>query len=363
MRRAIIMPTLIAHGGAGGRPPSSDRGARRRGILAAVQRGAEILRGGGSALDAVVATVVALENDPLFNAGYGSVLTIAGRVEMDAAVMTAKRPRLHNLDDLNVRNDRTDAIGENVDCARAAITSAARRRAPTVEVRAGGVVLVGRVRNPIELARVVMERTPHLLMGGAGAERLARQSGLRMCRPTDLISQRARERWFASRGEPPGELRHAVDSAADSHGTVGAVALDSHGDIAAATSTGGVPGKLPGRIGDSAIVGAGLFANASGGASATGEGEGIMRVALCREAVMALARSRAQAAAERAIAMLADATAAQAGVIVVDSAGGLGYAHNAEVMEMALFHPIEGFRHRVLEPLALRAVPTGKPRK
>src|SRR5580698_3708338 len=106
MRRTIIMPTLIAHGGAGGRPPGPDRAARRRGILAAVQDGAEILRGGGSALDAVIATVVALENDPLFNAGYGSVLTIEGRVEMDAAVMTATRPRL---------DPRTEANGGNAD--------------------------------------------------------------------------------------------------------------------------------------------------------------------------------------------------------------------------------------------------------
>lgn len=351
MRRAIIMPTLIAHGGAGGRPPASDRGARRTGILAAVQRGADILRGGGSALDAVVATVVALENDPLFNAGYGSVLTVAGRVEMDAAVMIAIRAR---------RDNRGSAIGDN---APAVLTSAARQCAGAAEVRSGGVVLVSRVRNPIELARVVMERTPHLLMGGAGAERLARQFGVRMCRPADLVSQRARERWLVSRGELTGHLPHAGDSAPVSHGTVGAVALDSHGDIAAATSTGGVSGKLPGRIGDSAIVGAGLFAAASGGASATGEGEAIMRVALCREAVMALGRNRAQAAAERAIAIVADATAGQAGVIVVDSAGGLGCAHNAEVMEMAIFHPIEGFRHRVLEPLALRTVPTRKPRK
>jgi len=351
MRRTIIMPTLIAHGGAGGRPSASDRAPRRVGILAAVQRGAEILRGGGSALDAVVATVVALENNPLFNAGYGSVLTIAGRVEMDAAVMTATRPHERP-------NDRYNADG-----TRSTISSSARRRAAAVDVRAGGVVLVSRVRNPIELARAVMERTPHLLMGGAGAEALARQSGLRMCRPADLISQRARERWLVSRGEPSGPLPLAADSAGHSHGTVGAVALDSHGDIAAATSTGGVSGKLPGRIGDSAIVGAGLFADAGGGASATGEGEAIMRIALCREAVTALTRNRAQAAAERAIAMLAEATDAQAGLILVDSTGGLGYAHNAEVMETALFQPIEGFRHQVLEPLALRTTPTPKPRK
>jgi L-asparaginase / beta-aspartyl-peptidase len=351
MPRTLIMPALIAHGGAGGRAPASDRASRRHGILAAVQRGADILRGGGSALDAVVATVVALEDDPLFNAGYGSVLTTTGRVEMDAAVMTATRPPPH------------DDPASIINHARWALAPAGPERAPAdaVEVNAGGVVLVSRVRNPIVLARAVMERTPHLLLGGAGAERLAREAGLRLCRPADLISQRARERWLASRGEldvvppPPRD--------ASAHGTVGAVALDSRGDLAAATSTGGVSGKLPGRIGDSAIVGAGLFANALGGASATGEGEAIMRVALCREAVVGLARLRAQAAAERAIAMVAEATAAHAGVIVVDSRGGLGFAHNAEAMEMALFHPVDGFLHRVVEPLATPARKARAPRR
>jgi L-asparaginase / beta-aspartyl-peptidase len=141
------------------------------------------------------------------------------------------------------------------------------------------------------------------------------------------------------------------------------VALDARADFAAATSTGGVSGKLPGRIGDSAIVGAGLFANALGGASATGEGEAIMRVALCREAVVALARLPAQAAAARAIAMVAQATAANAGVIIVDSRGGLGYAHNAEVMEIALFHPVDGFLHRVVEPLAMPERKARAPRR
>lgn len=351
MPRTLIMPALIAHGGAGGRAPATDRASRRHGILAAVQRGADILRGGGTALDAVVATVVALEDDPLFNAGYGSVLTTTGRVEMDAAVMTATRPPPHD-DPVSI-----------IDHARWALAPAGRERAlaDAVEVNAGGVVLVSRVRNPIVLARAVMERTPHLLLGGAGAERLAREAGLRLCRPADLISQRARERWLASRGEldvvppPPRD--------ASAHGTVGAVALDSRGDLAAATSTGGVSGKLPGRIGDSAIVGAGLFANALGGASATGEGEAIMRVALCREAVVALARLRAQAAAERAIAMVAEATTAHAGVIVVDSRGGLGFAHNAEAMEMALFHPVDGFLHRVVEPLATPARKARSPRR
>jgi L-asparaginase / beta-aspartyl-peptidase len=341
MPRATIMPSLIVHGGAGGRAPGSERAARKRGMLTAVRRGAEILRGGGSALAAVVATVVALENDPLFNAGYGSVLTTAGRVEMDAAVMTATRSR--------------PAQDE-----RAASGPAGRRssHATVVQTHAGGVVLVERVRNPIALARAVMERTPHLLLGGAGAERLARQAGITLCRPAELISPRARERWLAARGAlgrlSPSQ-RLAADADADAHGTVGAVAIDSRGDIAAATSTGGVSGKLPGRIGDSAIVGAGLFADGSGGASATGEGEAIMRMSLCREAVVSLARvggrEHAQAAAERAIAILAETTGAQAGVIVIDARGEIGYAHSAEVMEVAWFRLPGGVFHRVVQPI------------
>jgi len=190
MPRATIMPSLIAHGGAGGRAPASERAARKRGMLTAVSHGAEILRGGGSALDAVIATVVALENDPLFNAGYGSVLTTAGRVEMDAAVMTATRSR-----------PAQDEGAASVNGALAALGPAGRRssRATLVQTHAGGVVLVERVRNPIALARAVMERTPHLLLGGAGAERLARQAGIKLCRPADLISPRARERWLAAR--------------------------------------------------------------------------------------------------------------------------------------------------------------------
>jgi isoaspartyl peptidase/L-asparaginase-like protein (Ntn-hydrolase superfamily) len=224
MSRGTITPSLIAHGGAGGRAPAADRVARRRGMLHAVGRGAEILRAGGSALDAVVATVVALENDPLFNAGYGSVLTTAGRVEMDAAVMTA------------TRSQRALAAGAaNVNGARVASGPAGRRseRADAVQIQAGGVVLVSRVRNPIELARAVMERTPHLLMGGAGAERIARQAGLALCQPNDLVSPRARERWLAAR-ELIGRPSPSDQFAADAHGTVGAVALDSRGDIAAA---------------------------------------------------------------------------------------------------------------------------------
>jgi len=321
MRRINFTPALIAHGGAGGLAQAAERPARKRGLLAAVERGAGILREGGSALDAVIATVSALEDDGLFNAGYGSVLTTAGRPEMDAGVMVAER------------------------AASAPAGGNTRRR---VTLRAGGVVLVSRVRNPIQLARAVMERTPHVLVGGVAAERIARQAGLRLCRPDQLVSPRARERWLATR-------RSLAPSAnnTNQHGTVGAVAVDSRGNLAAATSTGGVTGKMPGRIGDSAIIGAGLFANAAGAASATGSGEAIMKVALCREAVLALSRKRAQEAAVLRIADLHAETGAEAGIILVDEHGHFGYAHNAPAMEVAMFDPVGGVRHLLAGRLEL----------
>jgi L-asparaginase / beta-aspartyl-peptidase len=323
-------PALIAHGGAGGRAPVPERPARRRGLISAVQGGANILRDGGYALDAVVATVTVLEDDPLFNAGYGSLLTTEGRVEMDAAVMVAKRElaRAQALD--GRRSQRRPGIDP-------------------VKVHAGGVVLVSRVRNPILLARAVMEHTPHLLMGGPGAERLARQVGLRLCRPEQLITDRARQRWLAM-------MKGRADLAGldgDRHGTVGAIAVDVHGNLAAATSTGGVSGKLPGRIGDSAIIGAGLFADTVGAASATGTGEAILKLGLCREAVINMSKTRPQEAAVKAITGLYEATRAEAGVITVNSAGRFGYAHNAHAMEVAMFNPAGGVRYLLIESLKL----------
>ena len=307
MKRRSLVPAFIAHGGAGRRAPADELPGRRRGLLAAGAAAARILLDGGDALDAVVAAVVVLEDDPLFNAGYGSYLTIAGTVEMDAAVTTA-RP-----------------IGPRVG-----------GRAPFA-ISAGGVVMVRRVRNPILLARAVMERTPHVLMGGVGAERIAREAGLRLCRPTAMVAPRSRERWLAlARGQRPPQ-----------HGTVGAVAVDIHGNLAAATSTGGVTLKLPGRIGDSAIPGAGLFANMSGAASATGEGEAILKTALCRDTVEGLRRKPAQEAVVNALTRLAALTGGEAGIITVDAKGNLGYAHNAVAMEIATFNPVAGVRHRL----------------
>lgn len=330
-------PALIAHGGAGGRGPAAERPERRRGMLAAVAAGAEILRAGGSALDAVVATVRALEDHPLFNAGVGSLLTVEGTVEMDASVMVAVPP----LPGAAARS-------------RAA---AARRSRPRAELRAGAVAMITRVRNPILLARAVMELTPHVLMAGAGAERLARRAGIALCRPADLVTQRARERWRAAlerRVEAAGAAAARGGGGPGSFGTVGAVALDAAGTLAAATSTGGVGGKLSGRVGDSAIIGAGTFADADGAASATGQGEAIMKAALCREAVAALRRGAAHAVAERAIAEMAARIGGQAGIVVIDRHGRLGCAHNADVMDVGMFDHHRGFEYRWAAPLKSR---------
>ena len=298
---------LVVHGGAGARGAIADRTARRRGMLASARRGAEVLRGGGCALDAAIAAVMALEDDPLFNAGFGSTLTAAGTVEMDASLMV--------------------------------FTPGGRR----ARLEAGAVAAVSRIRNPILVARAVMERTPHVMLVGRGAERVAAAAGVARCRPEEMISPRARQRFDQYR-EQPVATRQA-------YGTVGAVAIDARGSMAAATSTGGMFRKLPGRVGDSAIIGAGTFAGCAGAASATGVGEAIIRTTLCHEAVRMLARLNAPRAASRAIAMLARAAESEAGIIMIDRTGGIGFAHNAPAMQVAYYDPARGVRHAFVAPL------------
>jgi len=312
-------------------------------MMAAVRLGARILRANGSALEAVVATVVALEDHPLFNAGYGSLLNSEGNVEMDASVMFAE-----------------PVAAEAALRAPARGKRAGRRDRPNAadyRVSAGAVAAVSRVRNPIVLARAVMERSPHILMAGAGAESFARKIGIRLVRPEELVTERARERWRA-RKQNSGMLEaESAARAAMGLGTVGAVAVDEHGATAAATSTGGVPGKLFGRVGDSALIGAGTFAHAFGAASATGQGEAIILTALCREAVLALADGSPQAVAREAIAEMIDATGAKAGVILVDRNGRIGYAHNAASMQVARYDRAGGLRHLWLGPIATAGGP------
>jgi beta-aspartyl-peptidase (threonine type) len=329
MARSRNHSAIVAHGGAGNAGPGKERPERRRAMMAAIRLGAKILRTNGSALDAVVATVAALEDHPLFNAGYGSLLNSEGNVEMDASVMFAE-PVATEPSGRGKRSHSHDA---------------------DYSVSAGAVAAVSRVRNPIMLARAVMEHSPHILMAGPGAESFARKVGIRLVRPEEMVTERARERWRA-RKEQVGMLEaEAAARAAMGHGTVGAAAVDMHGAIAAATSTGGVPGKLFGRVGDSALIGAGTFAHAFGAASATGQGEAIILTALCREAVLALGEGSPQAVAREAILEMIDATGAEAGLILVDGRGRIGYAHNAASMQVARYDSAHGLQHLWLAPI------------
>ena len=306
---------LIVHGGAGMIGPAGERPARKRAMMNALKAGAAILRAGGSALNAVVASVVVLEDDPLFNAGFGSTLNIDGAVEMDASVMVA---------------------------------TPARNREGEATATAGAVAAVSRIRNPVILARAVMERTPHIMMAGLGAEQFASGVGIKLCAADEMISERARERW---------RLRREKENGSAKHGTVGAAAIDARGQLAAATSTGGVPGKMAGRVGDSAIIGAGTFASAWGAASATGHGEAIMMASLCRETVEAFGAPPPTRIAQVKIAELIAPQGLEAGIILVDRNRRVGFAHNAETMEVGIFHTSSGLTHRWAEPMPILRKP------
>jgi len=284
----MARPALIIHGGAGSGPPDLDA-VQRAGCVAAVEAGWQLLRSGSSAVDAVCAAVTSLEDDTAFNAGHGSCLTSAGTVEMDASVMDG-----HTL-------------------------------------AAGAVAVVRSIPNPVRLARAVMEDGRHLMFAAGAAEDFARARGIATCAPEALVTERQRRQWQ--------QARNAADTAARGHspGTVGAVAVDTRGHVAAATSTGGLAFKRPGRVGDSAIIGAGTFADDElGAASATGLGEDIIRIVLAYRVVAALrAGEEPMQAADGGIRQLAQRTGATGGIIVVDPLGRLGYASNTARMPVA----------------------------
>ncbi|MFQ3536645.1 MAG: isoaspartyl peptidase/L-asparaginase family protein [Aggregatilineales bacterium] len=264
---------VLVHGGAG-----LVAGDQHAAVIAAcrtaVEIGLERLQQGGSALDAVEGAVRSLEDDPLFNAGYGSVLNRDGQVQMDALIMDGQTFKI------------------------------------------GAVGAVSRVKNPISLARRVMEATPHHLLVAEGAERFAAEQGIPLVPPEAMIAP-----------------QRAKPSASD---TVGAVALDAAGNLAVAVSTGGVRGKLAGRVGDSPIAGAGGWAeNGLGAACATGLGEGIMRALLTFRAVSLLESHSAQAAAEAALAIFGQKFGGEGGLILIDRHGQVGIAHNTPFMPVA----------------------------
>jgi beta-aspartyl-peptidase (threonine type) len=291
--RTSRQPLIVVHGGAGDRAPDGPgEDAARAGCEAAAHAGFAILAAGGSALEAVQAAVRILEDDPIFNAGRGSCLTRAGTVEMDAAIMNGSA------------------------------------------LRAGAVAAVERVRNPIELARAVLDDGEHVLLAGAGALAFARERGVKLVARGYHITPAARAdlaRVLARRRAEKQQRAHTGG------GTVGAVARDAKGHVAAATSTGGMVGKRPGRIGDSPLVGAGTYADdLAGAASATGHGERIIQIALSKTAIDLLAAGVAPgAAARRAVAILGKRTGGRGGLILVGRTGGPGVAFNTRSMRWA----------------------------
>ena len=291
---------LIAHGGAGNIRPGGEQRAVE-GMEAAVQAGRAILVAGGSALDAVCATVVALEDNPAYNAGTGSCLNYDGFVEMDACVMES------------------------------------------ASARAGAVAALQRVKNPILVARKVMEETDHVMLGGEGAQRFARTMGFG---DHDPVTAQRREDWQDKKRRiaevlGPKSLnvrRFLKDHPAYSGGTVGAAAVDASGLLAAATSTGGVTLKLVGRIGDTPIPGAGNYASGHVAASATGTGEYVMRLLSTRAVSERVERGEPLAEAVGAVlAEMGTMFDADVGIIAVDGDGNAVARHRTRDMPHAWF--------------------------
>jgi beta-aspartyl-peptidase (threonine type) len=290
---------LAIHGGAGTitrskMTPEIERGLRA-GLQRALNAGHEILKDGGSSLDAVVASVRAMEDDPLFNAGKGAVFTSAGTHEMDAAIMDGKT------------------------------------------LKAGAVGGIKRVKNPISLARAVMEDSPHVMFVGEGAELFARQIGAELVDEEYFYTE---ERWHALQRMRKAEAdtrssgKKFVVSDQDRHGTVGAVALDREGNLAAATSTGGNTNKRPGRLGDTPIIGAGTYANNQTCAmSATGDGEYFIRLVAGHEisALMEHCAMPLERAAQAVIAKITDLGGA-GGLIAIDKNGNISLPFNTAGM-------------------------------
>jgi beta-aspartyl-peptidase (threonine type) len=241
------MISLIVHGGAWDIPDDLVE-AHRRGVLAAVKGGWEILKKGGAAIDAVEAAIVAMENDETFDAGRGSFINAIGDVELDAGIMEGKT------------------------------------------LRAGAVAAVQNVRNPIVLARKIKEESEHVLLVGMGATRFAKEHRVPTCSPDHLVTARELERWKGIQGKGTFTTKHAFLKGKMPSDTVGAVALDRRGTIVAGTSTGGTPNKYPGRVGDSPLIGCGTYAdNEFGGVSASGWGETLIRVTMAKTVVDLLA--------------------------------------------------------------------------
>jgi beta-aspartyl-peptidase (threonine type) len=297
-----MKPALIVHGGAWD-IPDEVVDACKSGCQRALGAGWTLLAGGGSALDAVEAAIMVLEDDPVFDAGYGSHLNLDGGVECDAIVMNG------------------------------------------ATLRSGAAATLHRVKNPIQLARKILESCPHMMLVAEGAERFAKEHGIKLCKPEELVSEAEREAWMKCKAD-----KHAAEHhRGHGQGTVGAVAIDRDGRLFAATSTGGTCCKLPGRVGDSPLIGCGCYADSeAGGVSCTGYGEAIMKIVMAKTAVDLLRShltcadptgaadacdlSSANLAAREAVHLLGKRTHATGGLILLDRHGNPGLAFNTPRM-------------------------------
>ena len=292
--------TIVVHGGAG---PDSEFirrniDAYKEGLREAVNTGYSILEDGGSAVDAVEAAVNYLEDNPLFNAGRGSALNEKAEVEMDASIMDGKT------------------------------------------MDSGGVAIVKNIKNPVTLARAIMEKTKHIYIGDMGALELARKLGLRVMPEAYFITDHAYEQYVSATEEEANTVQQAGEYQVrkKEHGTVGAVAVDKSGNVAAATSTGGLENKVPGRIGDSSITGVGCYAdNRTCAVSSTGDGEVLIKHVTCFHvsAIMQYKGLSMKEACNYLINEELKDEKGDMGIIAVDSMANFTFEFNSERMHRA----------------------------
>jgi L-asparaginase / beta-aspartyl-peptidase len=288
--------TMVIHGGAGAitrdkMNPNDERELSEK-LAEALERGMKILRGSGTSLDAVEASIRVLEDSPLFNAGKGAVFTTDGKNELDASIMDGST------------------------------------------LKAGAVASVTTIKNPITAARAVMEKTKHVLLIGEGADRFAAEQGLEIVDPKYFFEQKQWDVFQKAKQEQGSSMREP-EHGPFGLGTVGAIALDSHGNLAAGTSTGGLMNKMQGRVGDSPIIGAGTYANNKTCAvSGTGQGEYFIRLSVARDvsSLMEYKGWSVEKAANKVIHDRLTALGGTGGIIALDHSGRIAMPFNTEGM-------------------------------
>ncbi|MEO8168736.1 MAG: isoaspartyl peptidase/L-asparaginase [bacterium] len=286
------MVSIAVHGGAWDIPDDLVE-LHRFGVQKAITIGMAVLNDGGSAVDAVEAAITILEDDDTFNAGTGAFLNAAGEIELDASIMDGRT------------------------------------------INAGAIAAVQQIKNPIILARKIMEESDHVLLVGLGAVRFAKEHGVRTCSQDELITEKEIERWREWQRKPMAHAKDSFRRKKISTDTVGAVALDRFGNIASGTSTGGLPNKFPGRVGDSPLIGAATYAdNGIGGVSTTGWGEAMIRVVMAKSVIDSMARNGndpAKATME-GIKLLEQKTKGYGGIIAMNPEGKVGMAYDTPRM-------------------------------